>query len=213
MHVLQESWKGGRNLGQSDPHVTWTLLLKFIKYSVSSMVPTATTCKVFCISSVNYTTYHGPLQCFCDRLSRRALCYTVDQYSDKSFQKSGPTCLEMADTAHSDVTCIQASTYYQPDTRTDHMYHRSLGNHSILQHIQSSKHIASFYKGGPAWVASRDSTLISNADCVFVTRLGHISCQCRVHTYHARQHGCHPRWSTLHPKLCAANSATNDKRI
>jgi hypothetical protein len=83
--------------------------------------------RLFCIFSVKYTTYHGPIQRFCDGLSRRVLCYTIDQYSDKSFQKSSSTCLEMVDTAHSDVTGIQPPTYYQSDTRTDHMCHRSLG--------------------------------------------------------------------------------------
>jgi hypothetical protein len=114
MHVLRKSckhWKGGKNLGLSDPLVTRTLLLKFIKYLLSCMMPNATTCKVFCIFSVKHTTYDGPIQRVCDRLSRRVLCYTIDQYSDKSFQKSGPTCLEMVDTAHSDVACVQPPTY------------------------------------------------------------------------------------------------------
>jgi hypothetical protein len=165
------------------------------------------------MSSLNYSIYHGPIQRFCDRLSRRVLCYTIDQYSDKSFQKSSSTCLEMVNTAHSDVTGIQPPTYHQSDTRTDHMCHRSSGNHSILQHIQSSDHIASFYKGGSAWATLRDSTVISYVDCVFVTHLGHISYQCRVHTYHARQHGCRSRLSTLQLELCAGTSAKKDKRI
>jgi hypothetical protein len=70
------------------------------------MAPNATTCKVFCIFSVKYKTYHGPIQRFCDGLSRRVLCYTIDQYSDKSFQKSSSTCLEMVDTAQ--IICVIA---------------------------------------------------------------------------------------------------------
>jgi hypothetical protein len=73
---------------------------------ISGTVPNAITCKAFRIFLVKYTIYHGPVRRFCNGVSGRILRYLVDPDYDKSFQKIDSTCLEMAGTAHSDVTRV-----------------------------------------------------------------------------------------------------------
>jgi hypothetical protein len=82
------------------------LLLKVIKYMISGTVPNAVTWKASRIYLVKDATYHGPIRRFCNGLSGRILRHLVDPNFDKRFQKIDSTCLEMAGTAHSDVTRV-----------------------------------------------------------------------------------------------------------